>query len=156
MRHNLYKIKSNILSLTREGRDKGVIIILSILIVLSFFIYNFFSSRSSISPIPNEIILLDRNNYQVSYNEKTDSYKVRVKTEIRNTGTLIDTIEKDLKENLSEEEYTKVQWDVPGTLLEKEDQVTEYSSEEDLKGHLEEDIRRQKEVDEGTFLPDGH
>ncbi len=156
MQQYLNRIKTKIYTFSNEERDKRIVIALSIIMVIFFFFNYFYLSPSNDGVIPNETILINRTNYQVTYNNETDSYKVRVKTGINNTEDLIDTIDRDLKENLTEEEYSKVQWDLPGTLLPKNDQITEYSSEEDLKEHLEMDLRNQRELNEGTFLPDGH
>ncbi len=156
---NLNDIKQKITSIitNRNIGDKNIIIGLFIIFIFIFFVSLYYYQDTKKSEIIEENIVINKNNYQVTYNQKIDSYRVVLKPNITNPENIIQNIEKDLKDNLSSQEMEKVQWDIPGTLLPKENTITEYSSEEELQKHLEKDIRLQQEFNNGEFLPEkGH
>lgn len=156
---NLNNIKQKTTSLitNRNIGDKNIIIGLFIIFIFIFFVSLYYYQDTKKSEIIEENIVINKNNYQVTYNQKIDSYRVVLKPNITNPENIIQNIEKDLKDSLSSQEMEKVQWDIPGTLLPKENATTEYSSEEELQKHLEKDIRLQQEFNNGDFLPEeGH
>lgn len=156
---NLNNIKQKITSLitNRNIGDKNIIIGLFIIFVFIFFVSLYYYQDTKKPGVTEENIVINKNNYRVTYNQKVDSYRVILKPNITNPENIIQNIEKDLKDNLSSQEMEKVKWDIPGTLLPKENTITEYSSEEELQKHLEKDIRLQQEFNNGDFLPEeGH
>lgn len=128
---------------------RNVIIILSILLLILVFI-SFMFNRGG-----NEIeVIVENEEYIITRNRIDNSYRVSLNGEVQDPATLVDKINEQINNRLTPEQQKRVVWDLPGTLMVKDD-----TSEYDLEGKTldelkQEDLKRQQDFIDGTFHPE--
>ena len=144
--HNLYNrlvtSKKLLLNLNQEKQlVLAFIVILGIFSLISFAI----SSQKDI-----EQIIIEKEEYKLTYDNSTDIYTVEQNGEIKDPQSIVDRITEDIASTIGEKNLDRVIWELPGTIMREKNRIhNEFSSKEELEQQLQKDIERRNDFDTG-------